>query len=1387
MKGKAMNRTSLMKALVGLAALATTAGSALAYPAAGNQIIPNASSATTGVKPFVTATSREFFSGRGRVRIDWPANGVLTAAAAITEIRLVGLNSAGVEISSVALNAAQVGAFVTTVAGGSPAGGQVLNLGATTDDEALTANPLVTTIGVTISNNASPTDANRIATFFHATDETQDSCLQVDATRPTLNNVFLQGGNLFFVFNKTLSLTGIGFGVAANETDTAMVDNTDFQYIASPGPFVFDATTSSSTGTLGAVTFVGGNNSILQIVLTTAGNIATGGQFRPDTTGSPEDNNSSIFDYLGNGALQTGGASVAAPPAFTITSIEWRTAFTGGTPNDAMAVGFSNPLSATIGNGAFYNNAGVGLMRGTVDSDLTIGGSPALDTTNPNIVLIDVTAGGDNVFADGRDDTGVQYNWNYSGSVGTQPVDIFGTTLAAPGAALTVNDGIDPAINAFAFGDFDNDGRLDTAYVIMTEPVTTTAGASNFTAVRTSATVQPFGQINQVTGELVNDDTVADANPANNNVPITGATIASIDQAAGGLPDRLNTNNAVCLAFNTNTVNWDNTSGNEGTATEAIPGTAGPLPLQVTTAGSSTVTDGNGNQINFPTLSSQTFTTDRANPIPAIAWFFTGDNQNGSSFDQFFCEQDGGVGDDEFNDRAGFAMSENINIGGLDEERVTYRSGQRNLNGANSTFVTANRFFIEDSNRISPDGIEVGDILVFQSDNGGEDGVGNPFSGSGTLIDCVAPYVPLDSTFGGNRFSVFFVDTNADGFADQINMRFQTAVIASTFQQADFTVTPGLVTGATLSADGLNAVLTLDTGTTNRVAMTSTVTLVYRGSIDTTRIARVGFPNNQVRAADQTVNNVGAVPQPNIDTQDLSIMPVRGIITDGTAVAPIGTRVEVMIAMPRAQRVTYVHNNIPHVIADYTNDFDGYYSLNAMTNHLLGLSPFVYLHRGVIEFNDTGDQANVQFLANCKDALGPDSADGESTEISSRDSVILSVAATSLNSVTFTGRGETAANGVTGGRVDMCWDVLRTDSGRLDDLYYTPEDGNQCDNDDSTGYAIYGDPIVSSAVIDNTSGIYEIHVSAPNSAFQGSGFNRLSAVNNPLIFVVTYPDGRRFITSSLTTTVNGGGPIVFNPNNRARQSTAGNPAPDTVSFNMNVANVGQRHVHEQWNIVPMDRASGYATSAANQPSPLPVGVVAANFAPVSSLTPTVGPLQQFVWFSDSNNDGVFTISDGGLDNIIIDVRQFVDFFAFTMNNQGVRVGNDINSLCGGQALGFFFNDYAIDTSIGMVQLGNPMNSASVFPASGTFFPNNTTTFGWALGTVTTNGGFATPAAFFTANPRADYIIIFQNTLDIDGRIRVFSQDADAADGVTDIDNVGAIADGTGMFIHYRSN
>lgn len=1382
-----MNRTSLMKALVGLATLATTAGSALAYPAIGNQIVVSG-----GARPVFTATNREFLSGSGRITVVVPANGVLAASTAVDEVRLVGFNAAGVDIAAVALNPAQVGAFGSTAAGGGIT--ITLNLGGTTDDEALFANPLITSVGVTVTTDTTtPTDADRVATRIDIASEANDASFEIDNTRPTLTNVFSQGGNLFFVFNKSLIITGgvagstaLGTGVTANETDPTMVDNTDFQYIASPGPFTFDATTLSSTGTLGAVTFVGGNNSILQVVLTTAGNIANGGQFRPDTAGSPEANNSSVFDYLGNGALQTGGATVAAPPAFTITSIEWRTAFTAGTPTDAMAVGFSNPLSATFGNGAFYDNAGVGLMRGTVDSNLTIGGTPALDSTNPNIVLIDVTAGTDNVFADGRDDTGVQYNWNYSGSVGTQPVDIFGTTLAAPSAALTVNDGIDPAINSFAFGDFDNDGRLDTAYVVMTEPVTTTAGASNFTAVRTSATVQPFGQINQVTGELVNDDTVADANPANNNVAITGATIRSIDQTTGGLPDRLNTGNAVCLAFNTNTTNWDNTSGNEGTATEAIPGTAGPLPLQVSTTGSSTVTDGNGNQIAFPTLSSQTFTTDRASPIPAIAWFFTGDNQSGASFDQFFCEQDGNVGDAEGNDRAGFAMSEPISVGSLDEERVTYRNGQRNLSGASTSFVTANRFFITDGSFTSPDGIEVGDALVFQSDNGGDDGSGNPFVGTGTLIDCVAPFVPLDSTFGGNRFSVFFVDTNADGFADQINMRFQTAVIASTFQQADFTVTPGLVTGATLSADGLNAVLTLDTGTTNRVAMTSTVTLTYRGSIDTTRLARVGFANNQVRAADQIVTNVGAVPQPSIDTQDLSIMPVRGVITDGTAPAPIGTRIEVMLAIPRAQRVSYVHNNIPHVIADYTNDFDGYLSLNAMTNHLLGLSPFVYLHRGVIEFNETGDQANVQFLANCKDALGPDSADGESTEISSRDSLILTVAATSLNSVTFTGRGETAANTLTSGRVDMCWDVLRSNNGRLDDLYYTPEDGNSCDNDDDTGYAIYGDPIVSSAVIDNTSGTYEIHVSAPNSAFQGSGFNRLSGVNNPLIFVVTYPDGRRFITSSLTTTVNGGGPIVFNPNNRARQSTAGNPAPDTVQFNMNVANVGQRHVHEQWNIVPHDRMSGYATSTANQPSPFPVGIVASNFAPVSSLTPTVGPLQQFVWFQDSNNDGVFTIADGGLSDVIIDCRQFVDFFAFTMNNQGVRVGNDINSLCGGQALGFYYNDY-IWGNMGLVTLGAPMNSASVFPASGTFFPNNTTTFGWALGTVTANAGFATPAAFFTANPRADYIIIFQNTLDIDGKIRVFSQDADAADGVTDIDNVGAIADGTGMFIHYRSN
>lgn len=1402
-----MNRTFLLRSLVGVAALALSAGSAMAYPALANQVVVDAGDATPACTPRIDSSDQEFAGPNARIIVRVPANGVLAASTALTQVRIVALNSAGAEIGVYVCAAGDLqGGFQST--NGAGAVTQQINLDATAGDNSLYTISGIAAIGVTLSNNGTPNDSNSVATRFALGDEATDACFHPDAQGPRITSVILSGAlpvdNGFFVqFDEPLSTTGIGDNGATGATETTLgsVTQADFQYLAA-APFTFADGTASPTSALSDQTFFGGNTIIRFDA--GAGDLAVGGQLRPITMAGA--GTGDVRDIAGNRAVQavlTDGVAISAPPAFTITSVGWRGKVNAGaTPASVFAVTYSTPVDAGfLGNATFYSGVGDdNLQLAGADSDRELGGAISADPNNPNTVLVSIVNGGgsnnNDVRADGRSSDNSQYTWNYM-LEGTQPRSLFSPgadSLASPGGAFTVADQIKPSRQFLAFHDLSPsgapDGKIDAYSIVYDEPVTTSLTAGGTTLRKINATVQPVGQIDPITGALVNDDVVASGTASENVLPILAQTIGNVRLAAPDNIDRLQTGNAIVSTINPDAINWDNSAATTpGSAQEAIPGSAGPAHCTIETAAAFTVTDANSNVLDEAAIAATNIGTDRAPPIPVIAWFFTGDNQTGGGNDQFFSEQDGVVGDSEANDRASFALSENVGAAPTTRNRITYRNGARNLGGSGVVFFSSNTFALSDNAFVAPDGVEVGDTFLFQTGNGGTDGSGNEITGSATSLDCVAPYVPLDTSFGGSVKSVFLVDSDADGFANSINVRFALPVLASTFAQTDFTVTPGMITGAVLAGDGLNAVISLDTTAANRVNMTGTVTFTYRGASDSNRIARNGFPNNRVRAADDVINNVGAVPQPARETQDISIMTMRGTIMDGTTPAPIGTRVEVMLATPRAGRVTYVHNNIPGVIADYTFDYDGFYSLNAFTNWMLGLSPNVYMHRGVIY--DSGSPGtsqpvgNIQYFANCKDAHGPDTADGYYTTNLYDQTIALTFTASTLNNITFTGRGEASSNTITNGRVELCWDTLRTNSGNLEDLYYTPEDGNQCDLDDSSGYAIYGNPITSNCVIDNTNGLYEIHISAPNSALQGGGFSRLSGLSRPLIVVVTYPNGNRYICSSLTTTVNGGGPLVFQPNNGGPQTTgAGNPARETTQFNINVANVGQRHIHRQWNIVPHDRVSGYATTAANQPSPFPVGIAASNFAPVSSL-PGVGPLQQFVFFTDNDNDGVFTVSDGGLDNIVIDPCNFVDFFAFTMNNQGVRVNRDINSICGGQAFGFYYNDY-VWGRIGMTTLGAPMNSASVFPASGTFFPNNTTTFGWALGTCTTNSGFATPGAFFTANPRADYIIIIKNTLDIDGKIRVFSQDADTSD-TDEINNVGMIEDGTGMFIHYRSN
>lgn len=1236
----------------------------------------------------------------------------------------------------------------------------------------------VVSVQIAITTNGSTITSDACQTRFNAAAETgaagtADECLTVDSTVPSITLARRNSGGtrLFLTYSEALSN-----GNAANDDNHTVLGNVtlaDFQFNTTN---TFGAGTGNPPATFTVQgSFTDGTDRTIIEVDITGNSTVTTGTFIRTAADAGNLGISDVKDVVGNPAAQssaTTGVQITALADLAITGVRWiETVADNGTTVEAIEVTYNLPLD-NAGNLAFYGGAsGLTVDGGT--SDILLDGTPTIDSNDTTKVLIDVDAqggGGDAVGPNGllvssRGDASTGTFSLTTVLAGTRASSIFSASGTEYAAAETedIGDGVDPSVDSRVFLDQDGDGDLDAAAIVFDEPVSTTTVIANWTLAGVNGvTVHPFHQITAA-GALT-----ADTTSGTPTITIASVTVGSVDRDGDNEVQDDETNSAIILAFNPDNVDWDADSTTRPTdATEATPGTGDGGAFTSAWNGTNAITDASANTFDG-TITTAAHTVDRAEPVAFRFDFLTGDNQPNGNNNQLFFEQEalntGRLGDNDDNNRLRMIFSEDLqaiaNSGAIAEETVqfgttgaTFEDGEFFSNSPQNTVT----LLVEHDEEL----FDIGTVIAISptsatSGTNIQDTAGNWVSLTNqATVDRVALYAANTLDVNGDVTpGAFLIDTDNDGFVNQIRIRMTRPVLSSTVQVADFSIdSGGTITAVAVDTNDANTIIL--TVTDGVVSINNTVTLTYNGAADTTPISSTGSGGGNsvpVSAVNDSVT-IAAIATSDTDTRDVAVMPLVGTITtNGTTPAPFGTKVFAMIAVPTVREVTATHNNVEFTIRRgdrYSSSNES--SFEAWTNWWLGLERDLYLLR---------DSQNRQFYENTK--FADENNDGTPENSQLGDAIKLTVNDRNSSAVTFTGTGESSSSRVTGGRVAFCWDVLRSENGTLQRLY-------------DRGFEIGGTPIISSGVVTDTSGRYEMHVSAPISAFTGQ--SRFNSIGWPVILVVELPNGQRSVASSLLTSVNGD-PLLFAANNRTQTSDDANNA---VTFNINLNNIGTQAVHSEWNTVAYGRAGGFARATSNRPV-LASGVTTGNVR-VGTALANVDPVDQWVFWNDDSVDGVWTIDDDSssnspLDSVIIDADCFPNF-SFTMTSFGVQVSSGMTNLVGGYALGFF---NGTTSDYGVFQFGAPLSGLTVFGNSA-LFPNNSTTQGWALATV--SGAYSNPATFPSNNSRADYMIIFANN-GTDG-IDVNSIDLANPGGSDNPNDISSIAAGTAAFIHYTAN
>ena len=1140
-----------------------------------------------------------------------------------------------------------------------------------------------------------------------------------------------------------------------NDTDAAILNNTDFEVDTTgtfPAPMALDATGINSFAIADGDVFITANfdedmNADLDDT----------GKFIRVTAATGR-----IFDATGVRPTAS-GPSITTKVPFAATGASWLTDVPDGSGvnGSALAVDFNGPVNGgAFGDTAFFDN----LLVGGEMTDLVVDGVVGVDPDNPNRVLLDVEAPG--FTSDGVDPNGLLNAFNndmadngtfsidLDDMTGTPPDDIFGDTFEGT-QGLDIGDEINPSnIGAIKYYDKDGDGNQDALGLVFDESL----GAGDETGITLrkvgGTTVNPIAQINANTGELVDDEIEAADDPADDEIAVTDVILTSTDVDADGVIGPDETNNTLQFCFDPATVDWDN-DGDAGAddSEEATPGTGddGACSLEYDDPDSPddiTIEDANGNTFTSAAVGPANATDDCASPVFVHAFFFTGDNQAPGSNDQLFYEVDGGgdtsgstndLGDEDDNNRATLCFSEDVNLGGLDEERVQFGTSGGTFDGANS-FTSNNCATLFDP--FNPD-FAAGDSIFLASGNGIDDGNGNEPGGNATsngglLEDKVAPYVPfIVGVDGGVFHNALSMDNNDNGFVEQAILSFTGPLDPATLNADHFNI-PEIGGAPTAVMPGADDSLLIVDFTDSLASNANPVGIQYQPATNMVDDADLlaGANGNPVANADQNDLEADFLPTANIDNYGIRQMPVVGTIAN----APRGSKVYALIAVPSVKGIYATHNNVRFFTS-------GSSSTSAWNNYLWGIEKFVYLNR-----NDDNDQIYV----NSKSSGNAPEHDDANAFATYDDTVWINrINANNLENVTFQGVGETRDDKVTQGELMLGWDVLR--GGSLSSLFRNGA-GNST-------------PIRSSTVLEGDDGSFTMHVGAPT--FAGRGNDIIGDLDLPVIFICETPDGTRHALSSLLTsadfTNHAGAAIMFRDH---KADDDGGSAFEATRVDFDLANVGTTQIREGWNTEGFNRNSGWAERNNNVPE-LANGMIEDNIV-IGSDLPNVDPLDQFVFWDDSNADGVWDVLDSStLNDIYIDLDCVDSTFAFTCTSFGPQFGDGMTNLVGGYGFAIF-NDGNDDFDIGCFQFGAELANTVAFGE----FPNNNSTAGWGLIT----NQVTQPAADILGVSGVDYIIVFDNISGDTNSIRVQS----AATNGNNPNDLETVQGGEAMFTHFEN-
>ena len=1203
-----------------------------------------------------------------------------------------------------------------------------------------------------------PGDAGA-TTEFDPADETQDEIMRADNVGPRVVSAQVNADNslLLVTFDQRLRVAAAGDTANDdNQTIVANVGDNDFQVNTTNS---FSAGTATASGITGVT--LGSNFRTLTFALDNSDlagdstNLQLGRWLRPNTP----DANLDLKDIVANLALAN-AVQITSVPDLSVTQAVFteRVPANGGTVAGALRIDFNNEIADAGAIGAYSID-----LIGDVATDIVITGVSA----SGNSVEIDLeSAGGalDGIAADGllEASNGVPADGLFRVTIdsGTGPEDIFNQSLPSDVEDRAIGDAIAPELLFVSFHDLNGNGEIDAVALVFDEAMASTTSTNGLSATPIDgATVNPFGLISRTgfTEDLGSFEAATINNPASNTLSIT-TTVGTVKPALDGVsPTPRETNNAIILNFDPRQFDWDDdgTTFAGGDTEEAIPGTGDANAIRAAyNAAAGALADQAGN--TAPTVAATNADTDRANPVLVFAGYLTGDNQDElTSNRQLVVEQrpagdSSDVGDRDPN-RVVFVFSEPIEStegdGSLTSANVN--EGQIRFSGTPfedgdliDALSTGNSFTLinEDVRLSNTVSVLAAATLV--------DAAGNPATSTAVpLTNKQAPFIALTIQGGNVVDSAFLIDTDDDGEADQIILQFNQAVVRSLLDTDDFSISIGTIDDIDTDTGGNSNGVILEV---SGIQMTDTPTITFNGAdADANDRAIQGASTSMnVSAINGQTFVAQAVDAADPDVQGPAIMLISGRVllgSDGGALipAPIGTKIYAGVAVPTVKRVTATHNNVTF---SYERNIGNQSlasgrSLEAMTNWLLELEPYVYLQRG---------PNNVRVFTN-----SPETSGDPDYEFLT-DTIQVQFITTNLAQIRFTGTGESASDRVTNGLLELAWDLPRSADGTTTEIY-------------SSGYELEGGPIWSTATVTQADGSYDMYVSAPIAAFTGR--NRLSSQLNPVIIIAELPSGERYPVSSLLSSIQGD-PIRFQPQNRGQSGQNANTA---VQFNIDISKAGAQRIYDGWNIVPFPRQSGWASSSIRRPT-LPRGIETNEVVLGQNLI-AGAPLDQFVYWVDRADDGEWTAADDHafpLDSVLIDADQ-IKHFAFTLTNFGVQFGPNINNLVGGYAFGFF---NATPENYGVFQFGQPLNEPNVFANTGVSFPNNTITNGWALATVTT--AYPNANGFFPANNRTDFILVFQNTGD---GFNVGS--LDSSGNPNNPNDLRSIERDTPAFIHYR--